>query len=221
MTDQHLTSAMKTYKFNPGFQSDDEAVQNFVVRREEFERIIGAYLGGSAASAPRVLVIAPRGAGKTTLCRRVLAEVHRSAELSATWHPIFLPLLASSFSNASFICTTGHRNRGSHPSTRKRCSLRTKSDWSTEPWGYSALSQNAPARGCWSLWRIFRSSWMIRLVPVPMIYSSCLGTIDCLVSWQHPFLRQAPTILSRRRPIFFTCSCILSRLKSAMPFGRR
>lgn len=79
----------KPLKFNPSFQSDEEAIENFVVRQEELDRIVREFdphAGGSA----RVLVAAPRGAGKTTLCRRFLAEVHRSGDLRAHWEPIYL-----------------------------------------------------------------------------------------------------------------------------------
>src|ERR1043166_9257604 len=85
---QGLSSQVIAYKFNPSFLSDEQAVENFVVRKGELERIITAFLPD--ANIPRVLVFAPRGAGKTTLCRRLLAEVHRSPELRALWHPIFL-----------------------------------------------------------------------------------------------------------------------------------
>lgn len=78
----------KAFKFNPGFQSDDEAVANFVVRRRELDRALAAFADSEAS--PRVLVVAPRGAGKTTLCRRVLAETRRSDALGLHWHAIFL-----------------------------------------------------------------------------------------------------------------------------------
>ena len=83
---------MRTLKFNPGFQTDDEAIENFVVRTYQLEKIVDALTASASSDAPppRFLVTAPRGAGKTTLCRRVLAEVRRDAMLSAYWQPIFL-----------------------------------------------------------------------------------------------------------------------------------
>jgi hypothetical protein len=87
-----------TYRFNPGFQSDEESVQNFIVRKADLSRVLGPLREG-ATVPPRVLIVAPRGAGKTTLCRRVLAEVHRDATLSARWHPIF-------FGEESYAITT-------------------------------------------------------------------------------------------------------------------
>jgi tetratricopeptide (TPR) repeat protein len=91
MSLQTLTLDSKAFKFNPGFQSDEEAIINFIVRKEPLRRIVEAFRYPGPGNPPRVLVIAPRGAGKTTLCRRVMAELPRSPTLSAAWHPIFLP----------------------------------------------------------------------------------------------------------------------------------
>ena len=69
-------------KFNPAFQTDDEAIANFVVRRFQFEQIIDSLMTeGALGSAPRFLISAPRGAGKTTLCLRFVAEVRTFVEL--------------------------------------------------------------------------------------------------------------------------------------------
>ncbi|WP_439471559.1 AAA family ATPase [Brevundimonas sp.] len=81
----------KAFKFNPGFQSDEEAVANFIVRRVEFEAVLETLAPPDSSKAPpRVLVVAPRGAGKTTLCRRVLAESRGDGRFADTWHAIFL-----------------------------------------------------------------------------------------------------------------------------------
>lgn len=76
-------------RFNPGFQTDDEAVSNYVVRRAELAQTLDA-LSPISASPPRVLITAPRGAGKTTLCRRVLAETRRPGSAVSAWQAIFL-----------------------------------------------------------------------------------------------------------------------------------
>lgn len=86
-----------TYRFNPGFQSDEESVQNFIVRKADLERALAPFRPG--AGVPRVLIVAPRGAGKTTLCRRVLAEVNRDDTFRTRWHPIF-------FGEESYAITT-------------------------------------------------------------------------------------------------------------------
>jgi tetratricopeptide (TPR) repeat protein len=87
---QRLSRQPKVFKFNPGFQSDEDAVHNFVVRRPQFQEIVDALVGRAPGARPYIVVIAPRGAGKTTLCRRVLAEIPRTRELNEKWHPIFL-----------------------------------------------------------------------------------------------------------------------------------
>ena len=79
-------------KFNPSFQTDDESVANFIVRRYEFEAVIDAltFAVDSRVDSPRFLISAPRGAGKTTLCRRVVAETRISPKLREAWQAIFL-----------------------------------------------------------------------------------------------------------------------------------
>ena len=79
-------------KFNPNSQTDDESVANFIARRYEFESVIDAliFATGSHMDAPRFLVSAPRGAGKTTLCRRVIAETRLSPILRQAWQSVYL-----------------------------------------------------------------------------------------------------------------------------------
>ena len=79
-------------KFNPSFQTDDESVSSFIVRRYQFETIIDALANTahSRADPPQFFVPAPRGSGKTTLCRRVVAETRLSSNLRDSWQAIFL-----------------------------------------------------------------------------------------------------------------------------------
>jgi Tfp pilus assembly protein PilF len=79
---------LKSFRFNPGFQTDKQAVENFVVRQSELKKILDC-LSSSDPDQQRILVLAPRGAGKTTLCRRVLAELRGSRFLQKRWIPIF------------------------------------------------------------------------------------------------------------------------------------
>ena len=79
---------LKSFRFNPGFQTDKQAVENFIVRQRELREILNG-LSSNAPDRQRILVLAPRGAGKTTLCRRVLAELRGSRFLHEQWIPIF------------------------------------------------------------------------------------------------------------------------------------
>jgi DNA-binding MarR family transcriptional regulator len=79
----------KAFKFNPGFLTDEEAIANFVVRKPQLDAILEVFAAGVPRPG-RALVVAPRGAGKTTLCRRVLAETRSQGRLSGAWHAIFL-----------------------------------------------------------------------------------------------------------------------------------
>ena len=77
-------------KFNPGvFQSDEEITRQFVVRKCEFE-IVREILHGNvdSPSCEHVLLVAPRGRGKTTLLARVGAELRTDIEFSKTLLPI-------------------------------------------------------------------------------------------------------------------------------------
>ena len=77
-------------KFNPGLlQSDEEVIEQFVVRRHEF-RTIREVLEGNigAPSCQHLLVVAPRGRGKTMLLARVAAELRRSREFAGHLLPV-------------------------------------------------------------------------------------------------------------------------------------
>lgn len=77
-------------KFNPGLlQSDDEIISQFVARRHEFELVREVLDNNiSAPSCQHVLVVAPRGHGKTMLLARVAAEVRRDEELEQHLIPV-------------------------------------------------------------------------------------------------------------------------------------
>lgn len=78
------------YTFNPGFMSDTQSISNFLVRLSELQTILAGLEGRGGTSGERFLLLGPRGAGKTTMCRRVLAEVRTNLFLRKRWEPIFL-----------------------------------------------------------------------------------------------------------------------------------
>jgi Flp pilus assembly protein TadD len=75
---------------NPGILGDDELVQSFVVRKQSLELILEALrenLNSSGANR-NVLIIGPRGTGKTMLVRRAAAEIRSNPSYNLRWYPI-------------------------------------------------------------------------------------------------------------------------------------
>jgi len=75
-------------KYNPAFLSDEELIESFVVRHTDFELITDIVRGNDDQSNQHVLVIGPRGIGKTTLVLRVAAGIVKDDELSKQWYPL-------------------------------------------------------------------------------------------------------------------------------------
>ena len=79
---------MATKKYNPGFLSDDELVESFCVRKSEFESIVETLRENTGNSNQHMIVIGPRGSGKTSLLLRVAIETRRNPDLSSRIFPI-------------------------------------------------------------------------------------------------------------------------------------
>lgn len=77
-------------KFNPGrFQSDEEIIDQFVVRRHERDAVLEVLSGNiHTQSCQHLLVIAPRGQGKTMLLARVIAELRTNERFSGCLLPV-------------------------------------------------------------------------------------------------------------------------------------
>ena len=77
-------------KFNPGtFQPDEEVIRQFVVRKCELDIVLEILRGNiDSPSCEHVLLVAPRGRGKTTLLARVASELRTDTELSGRLFPI-------------------------------------------------------------------------------------------------------------------------------------
>ena len=80
--------AVTTRKNNPGFLSDEEIIASFCVRTSELTSLVEMLRECTGNSNPHQLVIGPRGSGKTSLLRRVAAEVRRDDALSDSFFPI-------------------------------------------------------------------------------------------------------------------------------------
>ena len=79
---------MPARKYNPGFLTDDELVATFCVRISEFESITETLRENDRNSNQHLIVIGPRGSGKTSLLLRVAVEVQRDRDLSFRLFPI-------------------------------------------------------------------------------------------------------------------------------------
>ncbi|MDE0222943.1 MAG: hypothetical protein OXJ90_27005 [Spirochaetaceae bacterium] len=77
-------------KANPGtFQSDHEVIRQFVVRNREFDIVMEILRGNTkTSSCQHVLLVAPRGRGKTMLLARVAAELRVREDLSRDLLPV-------------------------------------------------------------------------------------------------------------------------------------
>ena len=86
-------------KYNPAFLSNEELVRSFVVRHAELELIVQVLRENVTKSNQHVLVIGPRGTGKTMLVLRAVEEVRTDKDLSEHWYPVV-------FSEESYQVTT-------------------------------------------------------------------------------------------------------------------
>ena len=77
-------------KFNPGkYQSDEEIISQFVVRNHELNVILEVLQGNiHSPSCQHVLIVAPRGRGKTMLLARVAAELRTNDGFSERLLPV-------------------------------------------------------------------------------------------------------------------------------------
>ncbi len=80
--------ALPQLKYNPGVRGDAELIDGFVVRYHHLELILEVLRENTGSSNQHLLVVGARGSGKTTLVRRVAAEIRRVPELGGSWYPI-------------------------------------------------------------------------------------------------------------------------------------
>jgi tetratricopeptide (TPR) repeat protein len=76
------------FKYNPGFSSDADLIESFVVRKPYLEMILENLRENTRSANQHVLVVGARGTGKTMLVRRVAAEVRTDSQLDAQWYPL-------------------------------------------------------------------------------------------------------------------------------------
>lgn len=78
-------------KYNPAFASESELLNLFVVRRKYLDLLLEVIHENEGPSNQHILVVGPRGIGKTTLVRRVAVEVRQNSAFAEKWFPITFP----------------------------------------------------------------------------------------------------------------------------------
>lgn len=84
------TSGPPIRKFNPGtFQSDEEVIEQFVVRKHELDVVLEVLRDNvDSQSCQHVMVVGPRGRGKTMLLVRTAAEIRSDERLARRLLPV-------------------------------------------------------------------------------------------------------------------------------------
>ena len=77
-------------KYNPGtLQSDEEVIRQFVVRHRELDALLEVLRANVASpTCQHMLLVAPRGRGKTMLLARVAAELRTKKDLTTSLLPV-------------------------------------------------------------------------------------------------------------------------------------
>jgi hypothetical protein len=83
---------MKPMKFNPAFQDPEERKQRFGGRQYDLEEVLRVVRENTTRSQNQhLVVVGPRGMGKTTLLLRATDEIRSDPALSRAWFPIEAP----------------------------------------------------------------------------------------------------------------------------------
>lgn len=80
-----MTAAMK---YNPAFLADEPLIAGFAVRGRDLDAILELVEDNTGPANQHIIVIGPRGAGKTTLALRVAAELRRDPARAGGVYPI-------------------------------------------------------------------------------------------------------------------------------------
>ena len=171
-------------KFNPGmFQSDQKVVDQFVVRNRELDTVLEILHGNiESPSCQHVLIVAPRGRGKTMLLARAAAELRTKDKFSRFLLPVrFMEESHEIFDVADFwLETLFHLAReiaASHPELAQE--LRETHSDSSGRWRERSLGDHARAVVLDTAERIG-----LRLVLMVENLQTLCGNVDDDFGWQ-------------------------------------
>ena len=171
-------------KYNPGtYQSDQEVVDQFVVRNRELDTVLEILHGNiESPSCQHVLIVAPRGRGKTMLLARAAAELRTKDKFSRLLLPVrFMEESHEIFDVADFwLETLFHLAReiaASHPEISQEL-RETHSDLSGR-WRERTLGDHARAVVLNAAERIER-----KLVLMVENLQTLCGNVDHDFGWQ-------------------------------------
>ena len=171
-------------KFNPGtLQSDQEVVDQFVVRNRELDSVLEILHGNiESPSCQHVMVVAPRGRGKTMLLARAAAELRTKGKFSRFLLPVrFMEESHEIFDVADFWLETlfhlARESAASHPELAQEL-RETHADLSG-CWRERALGDRARAVVLNAAERIGR-----KLVLMVENLQTLCGSVDDDFGWQ-------------------------------------
>ena len=171
-------------KFNPGmFQSDQEVVDQFVVRNRELDTVLEILQGNiESPSCQHALIVAPRGRGKTMLLARAAAELRSDDKFSRSLLPVrFMEESHEIFDVADFWLETlfhlARESGASYPELAREL-RETHADLSGH-WRERALGDRARAAVLNAAERIGR-----KLVLMVENLQTLCGSVDDDFGWQ-------------------------------------
>ena len=82
--------ANRIKKYNPAFLLPEELVRSFVVRHAELDLIMQVIRENATQSNQHIIVIGPRGIGKTMLVLRVVEKIREEEDLQSAGIRLFL-----------------------------------------------------------------------------------------------------------------------------------
>jgi len=78
-------------KHNPVFLSEEELASSFVVREAELKLLLDIIRENTGPANQHVIIIGPRGMGKTMLVLRLALAIRRDESMCRGWYPVVLP----------------------------------------------------------------------------------------------------------------------------------